>query len=41
MTIQEQAIHWLVELRSGDTSAVQQRDFACWLAADARHQSAW
>lgn len=41
MTIDDQAVHWLVELRSGDTSAVQQRDFARWLAADARHQSAW
>lgn len=41
MTIQDQAIDWLVELRSGATSDAQQRDFARWLAADARHQSAW
>ena len=41
MTLQDEAIGWLVELRSGETSESQKRDFARWLAADARHQSAW
>lgn len=40
-TIENEAIEWLVELRSGESGAAQRQDFACWLAADARHQAAW
>lgn len=39
--IQDEAIGWLVELRSGETGEDQRRAFARWLAADARHQAAW
>lgn len=40
-SVQNDAIAWLVELRSGETCPSQRQAFARWLAADARHASAW
>lgn len=37
----EQAIDWMVELRSGAVDETQRAAFAAWLAADARHLHAW
>lgn len=37
----EQAIDWMVELRSGAVSDAQRAAFHAWLAADARHRDAW
>jgi len=37
----EQAIDWMVELRSGAADEAQRAAFQAWLAADARHQQAW
>lgn len=37
----EQAIDWMVELRSGAVGEAQRAAFEAWLAADARHLHAW
>jgi len=37
----EQAIDWMVELRSGAAGQAQQAAFEAWLSADPRHQQAW
>lgn len=37
----EQAIDWMVELRSGAVSDAQRAAFHAWLAADTRHRVAW
>jgi transmembrane sensor len=37
----EQAIDWMVELRSGAVSDGQRAAFHAWLAADTRHRDAW
>ncbi|TMS57288.1 DUF4880 domain-containing protein [Imbroritus primus] len=38
---QEEAIDWMVLLRSGDVSADEHADFEQWLAANAEHRTAW
>lgn len=39
--IDEAAIDWLVELRSGENTADCRRSFDAWLAADEKHRRAW
>lgn len=39
--VEETAIQWLVELRSGVSDPVSRRKFEHWLGADIRHQRAW
>jgi len=38
---EEEAIEWLVEMRSGSVGSKAIAEFERWLAADARHQQAW
>jgi transmembrane sensor len=37
----EAAVDWMVVLRSGEVSAVEQQKFSHWLAADKRNEAAW